>query len=58
MKAKSFTQKIEYDEFGEPVITFDPEVLELLGWEIGDTITWVDNQDGSYTLVKVELDES
>jgi hypothetical protein len=25
---------------------------ETLGWEIGDTISWTDNKDGSYTLRK------
>ena len=31
-------------------ITFPEEVLEKTGWEEGDTLEWVSNKDGSFTV--------
>jgi hypothetical protein len=28
------------------------ELCEQLGWHVGDTLTWTDNGDGSWTLTK------
>jgi hypothetical protein len=28
------------------------ELCEQLGWQVGDSLTWTDNQDGSWTLTK------
>jgi hypothetical protein len=28
------------------------ELCEQLGWQAGDTIQWIDNKDGSWTLQK------
>jgi hypothetical protein len=28
------------------------ELCDQLGWSVGDTLTWTDNQDGSWTLTK------
>jgi hypothetical protein len=30
------------------------ELCEQLGWQVGDTLTWKDNQDGSWTLTKTQ----
>lgn len=29
------------------------ELCEKLGWKVGDTIDWIDNKDGSWTLTKL-----
>ena len=34
------------------VITFPDEFIENLGWKEGDVLQWIDNKDGSFSLVK------
>ena len=34
------------------ILEFPDEVLEELGWKEGDVLEWVDNNDGSHSLVK------
>ena len=34
------------------ILEFPDEVLEELGWKEGDVLEWVDNNDGSFSLVK------
>ena len=42
-------------EDGEDVILpFPNELLASTGWQEGDTLTWIDNEDGSWTLRKVD----
>ena len=36
------------------LLTFTPEILEATGWKEGDVLKWIDNNDGSFTLVKKE----
>jgi bifunctional DNA-binding transcriptional regulator/antitoxin component of YhaV-PrlF toxin-antitoxin module len=45
--------KIERTEDGEAFFRIPDEYQEELQWEEGDTIKWVDNKDGSWTLQKV-----
>ena len=53
MTAKSWTLTIEQDpETGDLVLPFTPEILDELGWKEGDVLDWVDNKDGSWSLVK------
>jgi hypothetical protein len=50
---KSWTLTIEEDsETGDLVLPFTPEILNELGWKEGDVLEWVDNKDGSWSLVK------
>ena len=35
------------------VLTLPDEVIKELGWETGDTLQWIDNEDGSWTLKNV-----
>ncbi|WP_407832381.1 MbcA/ParS/Xre antitoxin family protein [Vibrio rotiferianus] len=49
--------KIEKTCDGEAFFNI-PEILqEELQWEEGDQIEWLDNNDGSWTLRKVELED-
>ena len=42
-------------EDGDDVILpFPDELLASTGWQEGDTLTWIDNNDGSWTLRKVD----
>ena len=34
------------------VLTFPDELIEKLGWKEGDVLQWIDNKDGSFSLVK------
>ena len=34
------------------MITFPDEMMKELGWKEGDVLEWIDNQDGSFSLVK------
>lgn len=50
---KSWTVTLEEDpETGDLVLPFTPEILDDLGWREGDVLEWVDNKDGSWSLVK------
>ena len=35
-------------------LTFSPELLEQTEWKEGDVLEWVDNNDGSVSLIKCE----
>lgn len=37
---------------GEYFITFPDDLLERAGWEEGDTLNWLNNGDGTFTLTK------
>jgi bifunctional DNA-binding transcriptional regulator/antitoxin component of YhaV-PrlF toxin-antitoxin module len=50
---KSWTLTIEEDpETGDLMLPFNNEILEELGWREGDVLEWIDNKDGSWSLVK------
>lgn len=34
------------------MIDLGEEVCEMLGWQPGDIIEWIDNKDGTWTLKK------
>ena len=48
----TYTVTIEEDNFGELVLPIPPEVLRELDWNEGDTLSWTDNHDGTFTLSK------
>lgn len=33
-------------------LEFPDELMEAAGWKVGDTLQWVDNEDGSWTIKK------
>jgi hypothetical protein len=37
---------------GELILPFTDEMLEGLGWKEGDTVEWIDNKNGSWSLAK------
>lgn len=39
---------------GEIILPLPEEMLKLQGWVEGDTLEWIDNKDGSWTLQKVK----
>ena len=36
----------------ELFIEFPPDAINQVGWDIGDTLEWVDNEDGSWNISK------
>ncbi len=53
MNDKTWTVTLEEDPAtGELVLPFTNEMLEAVGWTEGDVIEWLDNKDGSWSLVK------
>ena len=44
--------KLEQDENGDLILPLGDELCESVGWKIGDTIVWKDNEDGSWTMSK------
>jgi len=41
-------------ETGELILPLDNEIFDETGWEIGDTLEWIDQKDGSWLLRKQE----
>ena len=55
--SKQWTIVLEEDEkSGELIIPFTPEILEELGWKEGDSISWRDLGNGSWSLTKKKVD--
>ena len=48
------TVSVIYDEeTDEFILPLGNDVCDEVGWQVGDTIKWQDNGDGSYTLTKI-----
>ena len=44
------------DGSGDLVMPLPQDFLDQQGWKDGDTLDWKDNEDGSWTLSKVNSD--
>lgn len=53
-KNKTWTVPIEEDHLGEYYVTFPDELIEKVGWSENDTLEWIDNKDGTFSIKKVE----
>ena len=49
---KSWTCQIITDSDGESMVEFNEEITEHLGIKDGDTIEWIDNKDGTWSIQK------
>ena len=47
----TYTLEVKENE-GEFFIELNDEILNQVGWVIGDVLTWTDNKDGSFTITK------
>jgi len=53
---KSWVLEVKEDiDSGDCYIEFPDEVLKESGFKIGDELFWIDNKDGSFTLIKEPL---
>lgn len=51
---KSWTIELEEDpDTGDLLLPLPQELLDIEGWKEGDTLDWVDNKDGSWTIQKI-----
>lgn len=51
MTTKRYTKQVFVDDQGEYFLELG-DIAGELGWSVGDTLVWVDNGDGSFTLKK------
>lgn len=50
---KSWIVTLEEDpESGDLILPFTDEILAEVGWKEGDVLEWIDNKNGSWSLVK------
>jgi len=42
-------------ETGDFFLEFPSDLLEKVGWKVGDTLKWTDQGNGSWELTKVEV---
>jgi hypothetical protein len=55
---KTYKIKLEEDpENKDLVLPIPTELLNQMGWDIGDDLVWTDNFDGTFSLAK-EVDKS
>jgi len=53
-----WTITVEEDpETKELMLPFSDEMLAEVGWQTGDTLVWIDNKNGSWTLRKKDGNE-
>lgn len=51
----SWSITVEEDpETGDLILPLPEDMLQLQGWVEGDILEWVDNKDGSWSLIKIE----
>lgn len=50
------TIDVQYDDKGEAFIQIPDDMAKAAGFEVGDTVVWTDNKDGSFTLTKKETE--
>lgn len=50
--SKSWIVTLEEDENGDLILPLSDEILEGTNIRIGDTVEWIDNKDGSWTIQK------
>jgi hypothetical protein len=55
MTPQTMTITLEQDEeTGELVLPLDSELLNQMGWDIGDTLLWEELPNGSWSITKEE----
>lgn len=53
---KQWTLTVEEDPAtGDSILPLPPDLLEEAGWKEGDNLLWIDNKDGTWSLVKEDL---
>jgi len=51
----SWTVEVTTDpDTGELMLPFPPDLLSQMGWSEGTDLSWIDNENGSFTIKKKE----
>jgi hypothetical protein len=51
--SKTWTITLQDDpETGDLIMPLTDEILESAGWKEGDTLEWIDNENGTWSLRK------
>lgn len=53
--SETYTAWVDTDIDGSLYIIIPEELIEELGWKVGENITWIDNKDGSFTMRKEDV---
>lgn len=57
--SQSWVVSVEEDKFNDDYfITIPNDLLEKVGWKENDDLQWIDNEDGSWILKKVEKENT
>lgn len=52
---KTYTVELQYDnETDDVYLPISDEMMKDAGWNLGDTVEWIDNGNGTWSLVKKE----
>jgi hypothetical protein len=50
-----YTATVKYNEAtDEHYLEFPDELMEQVGWNVGDTLKWTSHEDGSWSIAKKE----
>ena len=54
--SNSWTLDINEDpDTGDSILILPLELLEQAGWKEGDNLVWIDNHNGTWSLIKEDL---
>ena len=49
---------VKYDnDSGDTFIELPDDLMKQAGWNLGDDIEWIDNEDGTWTMKKIEKND-
>jgi hypothetical protein len=54
MTNNTWNVTLEEDENGDLILPLNEDILNSVGWDIGDTLIWEESFNGSYVLRKRE----
>lgn len=54
MVNKSYIARVEQDENGDLILVFPDDMIKTLGWDENTQIEWIDNNNGTFSIKKVE----
>jgi len=54
--SKQWTLTLEAadDGSGDLVLPLTDEIMAEAGWQIGDTLEWIDNENGTWSIRKID----
>lgn len=52
------TVQLEEDSNGDLILPLTLDVLNQVGWKPDDTLKWIDNSDGTFSIIKYENSDS